>query len=181
MGDWKTWGRPTGNVGQIGILRTHGFSSWLIRTITRSHVNHVVIDVGDGLISAEYPHVRKRDYQHFNNEVWSQFVYTDAQRAKVVEFANAQLGKPYGWADDLAIGVGLITRQHTPNWLMRWLSNNGEWICSSLADACLRNAGIHLWDDDRPVGAVYPGSFELWWRDAGWLPVKILFSRRVKK
>jgi hypothetical protein len=108
MGDWKTWGRPTGNVGQIGILRTHGFSSWLIRTITRSHTNHVVIDVGDGLVSAEYPHVIKRDYQHFSNEVWSQFEYTDGQRAKIVEFANTQLGKPYGWADDLGTAAGLV-------------------------------------------------------------------------
>jgi hypothetical protein len=178
LGWHKGWIKPAHNKGQVGIIRTHGLSSWVIRMFTRSHVNHMVIDVGDGLVSAEYPHVIKRDYGHFTNIIWSRFEYTPAQITKITDFANTQLGKNYGWADDIAIGIGLLTRQHTPHWLMRWLSNNGEWICSSLADASLRHAGIHLWDDDRPVGAVYPGSFENWFRDAGWLPKRILFSRR---
>ena len=140
----------------------------------------MVIDTGTELISAEYPVVRTRPYGHFTNIIWSQFDETESQKTKIATFATNQLDKPYGWADDIAIGVGLLTRQHTPKWLMRWLSNNGEWICSSLSDASLRHAGIHLWDDERPVGAVYPGSFENWYADAGWLPRRILFSKRNK-
>jgi len=179
MGDWyRGWGRPVRNVGQVGLLRTHGFSSWLIRTFTRARTNHVVIDVGDGLISAEYPYVIKRPYDYFSNIIWSRFDLTIPQQQKIASFANEQLGKRYNWADFLAIGVGILTRQHTPRWLMHWLSSNGEWICSSLSDAALRHGGIHLFDDERPVGAVVPASFERWFADAGWLPVKIRFSKR---
>jgi len=141
----------------------------------------MVLDTGTELISAEYPVVRTRPYGHFTNIIWSQFQFDPDQPTKIVDFATAQLGKPYGWMDDLAIGVGLLTRQHTPRWLLRWLANNGEWICSSLSDAALRHAGIHLWDDNRPVGSVFPGSFENWFRDAGWLPRRILFSRKTNR
>jgi hypothetical protein len=184
MNRWlETWDKSrvseSGGRGQVGIVRTHGFSSWLIRLITRSHVNHMVNDTGTELISAEYPHVRTRPYGYFTNIVWSQFDYTDDQKEKIVTFAEDQVGKPYGWADDLAIGIGLITRQRTPRWLARWLATDGEWICSSLADASLRHAGIHIFNDDRPVGATFPGSFEAFFRDARWLPKRIFFSKRV--
>jgi len=185
MRGWlKTW-QPVPHVGdsggraQVGIIRTHGFTSWVIRLFTQAKVNHMVIDTGTEVVSAEYPLVRTRPYGYFTDVVWSQFHLTDAQQDKIVAFAEEQIGKNYNWSDDLAIGVGILTRQHTPRWIMRWLSSDDEWMCSALADACLRHAGIHLWDDDRPVGAVFPGSFQNFFADAGWLPWRIFFSSKV--
>lgn len=184
MRGWRnSWNRPhvanSGGRGQIGLVRTHGLSSWLIRVVTRSKVNHTVTDTGTCLISAEYPHVRTRPYGHFTNIIWSQFAFQNNQADKIVEFAEAQIGKPYGTLDDIAIGVALITRDHTPHRLMRWLSNNGEWICSALCDAALRHAGIHIFTDGRPVGTVFPGSYTSFYNDAGWMPKHVLFSKRT--
>ena len=179
----STWNAPrvadSGGRGQIGIVRTHGFSSWLIRFVTRTPVNHVVIDTGTEVISAEEPVVRTREYGYFDNIVWSQFDLSNAQRDKSAGFAESQVGKPYALADDIAIGVALITREHTPRWLERRLASDGEWQCASLGDASLRHAGVHVFNDDRPMGSVFPGSFWHFFRDAGWLPKRILFSRKV--
>ena len=169
----------SGGKGQIGIVRTHGFSSWLIRLITRAKVNHCIIDTGTDLISAEYPVVRRRPYGHFTNIIWSQFDLTTKTSNKIIDFATNQIGKPYGVTDDIAIGVGIIFHDHTPGTIMRHLSSDGQWICSELADASLRHGGIHIWNDNRPTGAVFPGSFENFYRDAGWLPKHILFSKRT--
>lgn len=184
MTNWiDTWDTPhvgdSGGRGQVAILRTYGFTSRLIRGITRAPVNHMIIDTGTEIIDAEFPRVRTRPYGYFTNAIWSQFDLTEAQKDKVVEFAKAQIDKPYGTLDDIAIGVGILTKEHTPGWLAKWLANNGEWICSSLADACLRHAGVHIWDDDRPVGAVPPSAFWRFFDDAKWLPKRIPFSRKV--
>lgn len=183
MTHWlDTWNTPhvgdRGGEGQVGLVRTHGFSSWVIRLFTRSRVNHMVYDTGTELISAEYPVVRTRPYGHFTNIVWSQFPLSHAEVGKETPFAYAQVGKAYGWMDDLAIGIGILLHDRTPKWIMRWLSNNGEWICSALCDAILRHAGIHVFDDDRPTGSVFPGSFERFFADSGWLPKRIYFSKR---
>ena len=125
------------------------------------------------------PVVRTREYGYFDNIVWSQFDLSNAQRDKSAGFAESQVGKPYALADDIAIGVALITREHTPRWLERRLASDGEWQCASLGDASLRHAGVHVFNDDRPMGSVFPGSFWHFFRDAGWLPKRILFSRKV--
>lgn len=184
MRGWlDTWQKPrvgeSGGKGQVCIVRTHGFSSWVIRLFTGAPVNHMAIDTGTEFVSAEYPFVRTRPYGYFTNCVWSQFIYDDAQPDKIVEFAVAQLGKPYGTLDDIAIGVGILTKEHTPRWLARWLANNGEWICSSLADASLRAGGVHVRNDGVPLGAITPAFFWKFFADAGWLPRRIRFSKRI--
>jgi hypothetical protein len=102
--------------------------------------------------------------------VWSNFDLTDTQTHKIVSWATNHIGTPYSWLDDLAIGVALITRRATPDWLERYLRSTGHLECAQLADLAYQAAGIHLFRDHRAPEAVYPGSYVPIWKAFGWWP-----------
>jgi hypothetical protein len=157
-------------LGQIGLCTTTGFFGWLIRTVTRSTVNHVVIGVGDGLVvSAEPGGVRARPERYWPPIVWSELPLSDMQKQHIALYALHQIGTPYDYLADAAIGIALITGEHTPKWLARYLRSNKRWQCAALADSACRHAGVHLFRDHRTTSAVYPGSFEKVWRAFGWM------------
>lgn len=157
-------------IGQIGLVRTTGLMSWLIRVVTRSHWNHVVIAVSETECVGAEPHGAKlRPVTYFDDVVWSEFPLTAKQQQKITAWTRGKIGAAYGYFDDLAIGIGLLTRTHTPRWIEHWLSSNNQWECAALADAALQHGGVHVFRDDRPYGAVFPGSFVHVFEDYGWL------------
>ena len=157
--------------GQIGLCYTTGFWGRVIRAVTGSHYNHTVIAISDTeCIGAEPGGVRVRPITAFPDVVWSKFPLTLPQQVSVVTFAKTELGVRYNYADDLFIGIALLTREHTPRWISRVLSDPDSWQCAQLADAALQRAGVHVFRDDRPYGAVYPGSFVPVFQAFGWLP-----------
>ena len=155
---------------QIGLCYTTGFWGRVIRAVTKSHYNHTVIAISETQCAGAEPGgVRIRPIASFPDVVWSQFPYTLAQQVEIVTFAKTELGVRYNYLDDLFIGIALLTREHTPRWIERVLSDPDSWQCAQLADAALQRAGIHVFTDDRPFGAVYPGSYVEVWKAFGWL------------
>ena len=156
--------------GQIGLI-THPSSFWplIIALVTRSPAYHVVIAVGGGqCIGAEPGGVKLRPITDFPYAVWSQFPFTRRQRLQIASWARRREGRPYDYLADLIIGIALLTRRHTPRWLETYLRSDKRWECAGLADAALTRAGIRVFRDHRPLGAVYPGSFVAVWADLGW-------------
>lgn len=157
------------DLGQLGLVRTTGFSSWLIRFMTHSHYNHVVTRVSEhNVVSAEIDGVQVMPVTEFQGVVWSRFPLTDRQQAKIIAFSLAQVGKPYGKLTYIWIGVALLLRVRTPRWFEKRLDNGTTYICSQLADSAYQHAGIHLFRDDRPEGAVTPASLAKIFYDFGW-------------
>ena len=157
--------------GQIGLCYTTGFWGALIRAVTRSRFNHTIIGISETeCVEASPWGVRVAPISNYPDAVWSQFPLTLLQQVKVVTFARSQVGVRYNYLDDIFIGIALLTREHTPRWIERVLSDPDSWQCAQLADAALQHAGVHVFRDNRPYGAVYPGSFIPVWEAFGWLP-----------
>ena len=143
----------------------------LISAVTGSPMHHVVVAISNHLcVSAEIDGVRLRPVRYFPNAVWSQFRHTRRQRADIALFAFLQVGKPYALFDVILIGVAILTKTRTPQWLVDRLMNSDRWQCAELADASLQAGGVKLFTDGRPPCAVYPGSFVPYWTEQGWMP-----------
>lgn len=156
--------------GQIGLVHTTGIAARIIQFVTGSHWNHVVVRTTNlTCIGAEPGGVRVRPVTDFPEVVWADAPYTDLQRLKILTWVLKRRGVRYNWADDILIGITLILKQHAPRWMVREVSDTDSFQCSQLAAAALSAAGVHVFDDDRPAGAVYPASFVPWFREAGWL------------
>lgn len=158
-------------LGQLGLVRTKGFSSWLIRTVTRSTINHTITYIGNGeVISCETTGVTVLPVGAFPNAVWSHFPLELGQILDILNFSHAQLGKPYDKLMFVWCGVArLLKVRNTPAWILRRLASQRAWICSQLCDSAFQAAGIHLFEDHRAQGAVVPGDFEPIWKANGWL------------
>lgn len=168
-------------LGQIGLLRTKGFSSWLIRTMTHSNWNHCVVYVGDvvdaqgnphtdAVVSAEVEGVRILPAEHFQGVSWSEFDLTVKQQNKIIDFSIAQDGRPYGKFTYAWIGIAILLKIPTPQWLERRLNDGRTYICSQLAARAYQAAGVDLFADARPIGAVVsPGSLGKLFKDLGWV------------
>lgn len=156
--------------GQIALIPDgQNFVQKLIQFITRSPVHHVVVAVSDKFcVSAEMEGVRLRPISHFPNAIWSDFALTARQRRNIIGFALEQLGKPYAILDDIFIGISIITKSRTPQWIVQTVLNSDRWQCAELADASLLAGGIRLFRDGRPPRAVYPGSFIPTFKRRGW-------------
>lgn len=158
-------------LGQIGLVRTRGLSSWLIRVFTRSTVNHTITYIGNNeVISCETSGVKILPISTFPNASWSHFGLEFWEIADILNFTHDQLGKPYDKLMFVWCGVSRVLKvRHTPKWILRRLATNRAWICSQLCDSAYRAAGIHLFTDHRAVGAVVPGDFEPIWEANGWM------------
>lgn len=95
--------------GVYGCVATHGFLPWLVRLVTRSWVNHVIISIGDGqIVEAEPGGVRIRDVSEYDG---CRIAYNDAepvteqQRAAIAEYASSMRGEPYAWVADTIDGL----------------------------------------------------------------------------
>lgn len=157
------------DLAQIGLVRTRGFTSWMTRLVTRSHWNHCVTRVSEHkVVSAQPTGVEILPVEQFPDVVWSQFPLTKAQANKIIAYSLLQVGKPYGTLTYIAIGIALLLRIHTPDWLERRLTDGKSFICSQLADMAYQAAGIHLFRDERPPGAVTPAALAGLFVAFGW-------------
>lgn len=157
------------DVGQITIVRSTGFWPFIIRAVTASHWSHNTIIISDTeCVSAEGSGVKIMKRSDFPDSVTSDFILTDREQLAIKAFALGQVGKRYGYLTDFWIGIALITKAKTPRWIERILSNKSTWECAQLCDAAYTYAGIHLFRDDRPTGAVYPGSLAKIFVSYGW-------------
>ena len=157
--------------GQIGLsLNGKGWFATVIRWVTRSPANHVVIGLNNHeCIGAEPGGAKIRRIDSFTDVTWSSFGLTDKQRRDIAKFARQREGVPYSWLTDVAIGVAMLLRTRVPRRLAEYLSSDYVYECAQLAQAAYLEAGIDLFDGKLLPGEVYPGSFVPVFRQHGWM------------
>ena len=159
-------------LGQVAVIPgSSSFVTWAVCKITGSHCGHMVIKVSEtDCVSADADanEVRLHPLTDFPNALWSRFELTDAQALASVGYAMAQVGKPYAYLDDALIGVERIFRFRFPDWVRRRFSDDGQWQCAQLSDACMAAAGVNVFKDGRMIGDVFPGSYEQAFVERGW-------------
>lgn len=156
---------------QIGLVRTNGFVGSLIRLITGSPVNHVVIGISPTHhIGAEPGGVRIRPNSDWDQIIWSEFDLTLRQKYRIVRFVKDRLDFAYSYLTDFAIAVEFITGIRTPTWIERYLSSDYVYECAQLAHAAYLSASEDLLHDAyRLPGRVHPGVFVPVFRKRGWI------------
>lgn len=160
-------------IGQVAIVPgADNLVGWLICRITGSHSRHMFVITGPqpgqdpslDCVSADAEldakQVRQRRLTDFPTAIISKFDLTPAQRADVVAYALAQVGKPYAYLDDALIALERIGRFRFPACIRERFAYDGQLQCAQLCDFALNAAGVHVFDDDRLIGDVFPGSFE---------------------
>jgi hypothetical protein len=97
---------------------------------------------------------------------------TRHQRLQAATWAvkHAKAHTPYAYLDVFTVGVSLLLKKKTPEWILEELSDGRSYQCASFVDAALRAANIHLFRDGRPIAAVYPATIAELFDDLGWLP-----------
>jgi uncharacterized protein YycO len=158
-------------LGQIAVVRTKGFTSWVIRTFDRTPYNHDVIYAGDGEVySCEPGGVQRVPITVFPDAVWSHFPLELDQVFEILNFCEAQLGKPYDNLMFVWCGVARILGvKHTPDWILRRLASHRAFICSMLVDAAYLAANYPLFRDGRAESAVDPHDITELFRQHGWV------------
>lgn len=130
--------------GVYGCVATHGFLPWLVRVVTRSWANHVVISIGNGqIVEAEPGGVRIRDISEYAGcriEYNTAEPMTEQQRAAVAEFAASKRGEAYAWAADTVDGLACLGLR----WriLGRFGRARRSVMCSQLAAEAGQHAGL---------------------------------------
>jgi len=165
--------------GQIGLVHGTGFWPHAIEVVQAlaeparlAYWNHVVVaDTELTCVGAEPGGARRRTITQFTDIVWSRFPLTMHQRSIISKWVDDHVNIPYGYVDVALIGLSILLKQKTPDWIQAELSNGKTYECAALADAAYRAAGVHLFDDDRPTAAVYPASIASRF-DPSWFPRK---------
>lgn len=130
--------------GVYGCVKTGGFVAWLVRAVTASWADHVVVSIGNGqIIEAEPGGVRIRDiaeYAGYRIEYNTGEPMTDTQRAAVAEFAESKRGEPYAWTADAVDGLRCLGLRWRV--LARFERARRSVMCSELAAQAGQYAGL---------------------------------------
>jgi uncharacterized protein YycO len=149
--------------GDIGVVTGPGFVAWAIRMVTRAPVSHAFVYVGSGrVIEGWQSGVRYNDLSNFTGVIWLTNLSAGLsiqKRLAVVDYCARHLGTPYSWIDDAEIGFSDLFGW-APRWMRRRLRSDRTLMCSQLCDQAYQSAGVMLFKDGRPAGAVSPG--DLW-------------------
>ncbi|BCT75603.1 hypothetical protein SCMU_14450 [Sinomonas cyclohexanicum] len=165
--------------GQVAVIPAHRAPvPWLIAAATGSHSYHMVCAIGGGrVVSAEPGGVRFRLVSEWPTAVWSQYPLSGLAGQRAADFAVAQVGKPYAFADDALIGVERLLRFRFPGWVRRAYEADGQWQCAQLATATLLAGGVDPFPGDRDkLGDVAPGDYERAFVRAGWVAASVFSS-----
>ena len=159
------------NPGTLFVLRSQGLIPWSIRLLTRSRVNHAGVCLGDGkTVESQAQGAVRLDERPvagnvlYATELWKQIERKSwGRNATIARQAGMLLGTPYGYPDVLAViweswRNGTTDGKYTR--LQKRLMREDRLICSQLVDLACLKAGVHLFDDGRPTGAVTPGDLE---------------------
>jgi hypothetical protein len=143
--------------GDYGVVKTNGVVAKLIRFGTLSRWNHAVICIEDDLIVEARPigvsFGKASNYKHI---AWNQHeTLTKVQRSKIVDYAVAQIGKPYGFLDIFTIFLRIIGLRIPPVKLWNKLSMRQGFICSELVAEAYDKVGVTL--INKPINLVTPG------------------------
>jgi cell wall-associated NlpC family hydrolase len=100
--------------------------------------------------------VYTRYHYEGNLVAWStgKIPLTRYQRTQICAVANALPGTPYSFLDYAAIGLH-AWRVPVPR-LRAYIQSSGHLICSQLVDYAYKQAGVHLFEDNRWDGYVRP-------------------------
>ena len=131
--------------GDIGTVKTTGFTARLIQVGTLSRWNHSFVYIGNGLIIEAAPGgVRINTLDQYSNIVWNRHqVWIDeaVSRKAIVEGAFKALHKPYNWVNILTIFFRIINLKILANTkLMKNLAKKDGYICSELCEELYANA-----------------------------------------
>lgn len=144
--------------GDFFIVRTGGWQAWVIRTLTRSVVNHAGILVPGGrVVEAEPAGARLGWAKAYPDAIWSQVDLSEQERAAVTLAATNLLDIPYSWWDCACIGLADTFGHRVPLLIRRRLERTDRLMCSALVDYAYDQAGVHLFTDGRLFGDVSPG------------------------
>lgn len=146
-------------VGEFGVVRTGGWAGWLIRTVTRSEVNHAFVYVGRGRIVEAEPNGARLGYADaYPDAIWSGVAITEGKGFDIANAARSLLGTPYSWLDCVSIGLAHIFGGHRiPMFIRRRITRTDRLMCSALVDYAYHLGGVDLYDDGRLFGDVSPG------------------------
>lgn len=168
-------------VGQLILVHNAtGFWSRVIQVVQSfaqpphlSRWNHVGIAISDThMVEASGGGCRTVRIDRYDDIAVSRLPETHHQRVFAAKWAakHAKAHTPYAYLDVFTVGVSLLLKKNTPEWILRELSNGKSYQCASFVDAALRAANIHLFRDGRPIAAVYPASIAELFDYFGWLP-----------
>ena len=143
--------------GDYGVVKTNGLVAKLIRLGTLSRWNHAVICIeGDLLVEARPIGVSFGKVSSYENIAWNQHEsITDGQRTEIVDYAVAQIGKPYGFLDIFTIFLRILGLRVPPVKLWNKLSKREGFICSELVAEAYSKANFKL--INKPLNLVTPG------------------------
>ena len=144
--------------GDIGFARTKDVTGWLIRVgewlkFRKSEWNHqfIVSEMTDGVayvIQAKCSGVSgtsKLDDVAPGGSFVTMPPPDGVDRARILAFANAQVGQEYGILTILAIAIDIVTWDWFPSFRG---ARRSSWVCSGLACEALRFGGwLHDWVD----------------------------------
>lgn len=136
-------------------IHDRNWGAALIETVTRGPAYHALICTDPGRGIEARPHgagyVQLDSYDPARM-LWSTADLSDQERdnlaAQARKFAEANDGKgtPYGWGDDLAIGLDALGLHN--GWIRDRLNDPDTVICSQLVAVCYARAGIPLCTKD---------------------------------
>lgn len=167
--------KPT--LGAFGVVRTDSWVAPFIRLLTRSQVNHAFVLVrplADTFIAvgSDGSMTRLHDWEvveaqtsgaklarlskwALNDNVAFSAPLPAGVGDAVAYRARLLLGTPYNFLDIAALFFLLCGFRW--GWLLDRAQRANRLECSQLVDRAYRNAGVHLFEDDRPDGEVTPG------------------------
>lgn len=153
--------------GEFGCVRTNDPAGLLIRTVTRSKVNHVFVYVGkddkgyDRIVEAEPKGARLGYVWEYSGIHWSGPAMTQGHGVEIADAAMKLIGTPYSWEDCACIGLADIFGGHRlPLVIRKRIESTCHLMCSALTDYAYHLGGVQLFDDGRLFGDVSPGDLD---------------------
>jgi hypothetical protein len=154
-------------LGDFGVVATHGWEAKVIRWGTESSVNHAFVYIGGGqIVEARPGGAAIASARKYPTASWSSEPLGDMARRRIASGATQLVGTPYGWLDIAAIAlaqrrlgdlVDPLAPLHAQPWAIRRVQSLHTLICSQLVDVAYQGAGVHLFNDGRVPGLVSPG------------------------
>lgn len=137
----------TGTLAQAVHERNWGAA--LIEAVTRGPAYHALICTGPGQGIEARPHgagyVQLDSYDPARL-LWSTADLSDLQRDTLAAHAREFIGTPYGWGDDLAIGLDALGLHN--GWVRGRLNDPATVICSQLVAVTYVRSDLPLCDKD---------------------------------
>ena len=138
----------TPQIGDYGVVKTHGVAGEAIRVVTISRWNHAVICIGDGFLVEATPYgVIVSPISKYPLIAWNKREdLTNEQRSKIKDHAMAEVGKPYSFLDIAIIFLRIFGLSLPPKKFWNRLAKRTGYICSELVAECYSFAGIKLFN-----------------------------------